>query len=84
MQENPTGFNCYNMGIVYMLYRNMIKLWICLKIISFEQGKKIYYGYAGSYGRMPGFLGRTEGIGLLLDAVNVFPNYTDLHYTLGK
>ena len=86
LQENPTGFNYYNMGIVYMLYEEYDKaLDMFKKSYPLSKDKKYIMGMLVRMGKCLDFLGRTEeGIGLLLDAVNVFPNYTDLHYTLAK
>jgi len=86
LQENPTGYSYYNMGIVCMNDEKYDKaLDMFNKSYPLSLDKAYIMDLLVRKGECLNLLCRTEeGIKLLLDAVRVFPKYTDLHYTLGK
>jgi len=85
LEENPTGYNYFNMGMVYMNEKQYDKaLNMYKKSYSIDKHRTYIKGMLIRMGECLMFLDRTEeGIKLLTDVANAFPNYTEFHYTLG-
>lgn len=85
LEENPTGYSYFNMAMVYMsdeVYDKALDMF--KKAYNLSKEKAYVKGLLVRMGECLIFLDRyEEGINLMLDAINVFPDYTDLHYTLG-
>lgn len=86
IERNPSGYSYFNMGVVYMQEEQYDKaLDMFKKSYPLSKGKTYVRTLLVRMGECLYSLKRyEEGIKLLLDAVNVFPSYTDLHYTLGS
>ena len=86
LKENPTGYSYYNMGLTYMNDENYDKaLDMFKKSYPLSKNKEYVKGMLVRLGECLNLMNRTkEGIKLLSDAICVFPEYTDLHYTLGR
>lgn len=85
LEESPTGYSYFNMAMVYMsdeVYDKALDMF--KKAYNLSKEKAYIKGLLVRMGECLNFLGRyEEGINLMLNSVNVFPDYTDLHYTLG-
>lgn len=85
LKENPSGYSYFNMGIIYMNDDQFDKaLDMFKKSYSLSKEKTYVKILLVHMGECLHILKRTEeGIKLLLDAVNVFHDFTDLYFTLG-
>lgn len=85
LEENPTGYSYFNMGTVYMHDEHYDKaLDMFKKSYSLSKDKKYVKSLLALMGGCLHQLNRTEeGVRLLLDAINAFPQYTEFHYKLG-
>ena len=85
LRENPTGYSYFNMGMAYMndgKYEKALDMF--KKSYPLSKDKTYVRGMLVHMGECLALLKRAEeGINLMTDAINVFPDYTDLHYTLG-
>ncbi|HYF84381.1 MAG TPA: glycosyltransferase [Clostridia bacterium] len=85
LEDNPTGYSYYNMGLVYVSEENYDKaLDMFKKSYPLSEGQAYLKSLIVRTGECLCLLDRTEeAITLLLDAIKVFPQYADLHYPLG-
>lgn len=86
LEENPTGYSYFNMGLTYMNNGDYDKaLDMFKKSYPLSKSKEYVKGMLVRMGECLNLMNRAEeGIKLLSDAICVFPKYTDLHYTLGR
>ncbi len=85
LEENPTGYSYFNMGIVYMNDEQYGKaLEMFKKSYPLSKDKTYVKALLVRMGECLNLLKRTEeAVKLLLDSISIFTDYTDLHFSLG-
>lgn len=85
VNENPTGYSYFNMGVSYMNNQKFDKaLEMFQKSFPLSKSRTYLKGMLVRMGECLSILNRAEeGIMVLSDAINAFPDYTDLYFTLG-
>lgn len=86
LEENPTGYNYYNIGVILYNQGNYKEALDMLKKSYPLSKNKVYVHSLISY--MSDCLSKLDlyekSIDLLMDAINVYPSYTDFYYKLGN
>lgn len=85
LERNPSGYNLFNMGIVYASMKEYGKaLEAFKKAYPLVSDKTIVKHLIVTTSKCLRALNRyEEGVKLLTDATNLFPDFTDFYYNLG-
>lgn len=83
---NPSGYNLYNMGVHYMVDQNYKKAFEYFKKSYYLSKDKVYltdllYSMAEALLYLKKY---EDALTLILEAINTFPDTTDLHYMQGR